>query len=336
MYWYKSCIVNRKKEIYIQTIILFLLNKDIYGDENAQMRLSVWQSFNTVYLDSAYYSNFNALDSLGPELIGSVDYLAGDSIIKVSLDTAFGNWLISDEDALVSQAAFQNHFKGLYIETENISGGKGGITLIDLLSSQSGMVLYYGNSEQDSLGFVFEINTQAARLAMFNHDYTTADESTKIKHLNDDIQDTVVYAQGMSGVYTKLSLPFLDVWKDSMPLAMNLAEFILELDDTSSFAIADYPPPRLYDLVVKTEDGAFTLPIDAQLGEDYSGGSLDSGFVHFRVTIQIQDYLEGINDQTDFYLFVRSQQTVPQRSIFKSPINSKNLRFKFTYTKVTE
>ncbi len=318
------------------SIILFLLKKDLYGDENAQMNLSVWHSFNTIYLDSAYYSNFNALDSLGPELIGSVDYLAGDSIIKVSLDTAFGNWLISDEDALVSQAAFQNHFKGLYIKSENISGGNGGITLIDVLSSQSGMVLYYGNSEQDSLGFVFEMNNQAARVAIFNHDYTTADESTKIQYLNDDIQDTVIYVQGMSGVYTKLSLPFLDVWKDSMPMAVNLAEFILELDDTSSFAIEDYPPPNLYDLVVKTEDGAFTLPIDAQLGEDYSGGKLDSGFVHFRVTIQIQDYLEGKNDQTDFYLFVRSQQTVPQRSIFKSPINSKNLQFRLTYTKMKE
>ncbi|RLD31358.1 MAG: hypothetical protein DRI73_08870, partial [Bacteroidetes bacterium] len=208
------------------SIILFLLKKDLYGDENAQMNLSVWHSFNTIYLDSAYYSNFNALDSLGPELIGSVDYLAGDSIIKVSLDTAFGNWLISDEDALVSQAAFQNHFKGLYIKSENISGGNGGITLIDVLSSQSGMVLYYGNSEQDSLGFVFEMNNQAARVAIFNHDYTTADESTKIQYLNDDIQDTVIYVQGMSGVYTKLSLPFLDVWKDSMPMAVNLAEFI--------------------------------------------------------------------------------------------------------------
>ncbi|MCD6598619.1 MAG: DUF4270 family protein [Bacteroidales bacterium] len=318
------------------SLFLYLLNMNTYGDENAPMKLNVWHSFRAIYIDSAYYSNFNIHTTPGAEIVGSVDYLAGDSIIKVSLDTAFGNWLISDKDALVSQAAFQDHFKGLYIESENISGGDGGIATLDVLSSQSGMVLYYGNSEQDSLGFVFEINTQAARVATFSHDYTTADELTKIQHLNDNIQDTVVYVQGVSGVYTKLELPFLDVWRDSMPLAVNIAEFIIELDDTSSFAIGDYPPPGFYDLVVKTEDGLFTLLEDTRYGEDYSGGRLDSAFVYFRVTNHIQNYLERLNDQSDFYLFVRSQQTVPQRSIFKSPINSKNLQFKFTYTRITE
>ncbi len=320
------------------SIFLFLLNHSTYGDEDAPMKLNVWQSLRTIFLDSAYYSNFNIHDTPGAEIIGSIDYLAGDSIIKISLDTDFGDWLISDSNALVSQAAFQDHFKGLYLESENTSDGEGGIALLDVLSSQSGMVIYYGNSEQDSLslGFVFEINTQAARVSTFSHDYTTADESTKIQHLNDDIQDTVIYVQGVSGAYTKLELPFLDVWRDSMPLAVNLAEFIIELDDTSSFAIGDYPPPGLYDLVVKTEDGYYTLLEDARYGDDYSGGQLDSAFVNFRVTNHIQDYLEGKNDQSDFYLFVRSQQTVPHRSIFKSPINSQNLRFKFTYTKVTE
>ncbi len=318
------------------SLFLILLKKDVYGDENSMMHLTVRQSFNTIFLDSTYYSNFNVHDSLGTEILGEVDYLAGDSIIRIALDTSFGNWLISDPDALVSQAAFQSHFKGLYLESENISGGEGGLTILDLLSANSFLAFYYSNNITDSLRFGFEINTQTARISIFEHDYTTADEATKIRHLNDGIQDTVIYAQGMSGVYTKISLPNFETWRDSMPMAINMAEFILELDDTTSIALEANPPANAYDLLLKDENGQFALPIDTQFGEDYSGGSLDTSTVHFRVTQHLQDYLEGKNDLTDFYLYVRSQKTVPNRTIFNSPSNSNKLKFRFIYTRMKE
>lgn len=320
----------------VDSIFLILMKKDVYGDENAMMHLTVRQSFNTIFLDSTYYSNYNVHDSLGTEILGSVDYLAGDSVIKIALDTSFGNWLISDPDALVSQAAFQSHFKGLYLESENISGGEGGITVVDLLSFGSGVAMFYSNNVTDSLRFEFEINSQTARISIFEHDYTTADEATKIHHLDDGIQDTVIYVQGMSGVFTKLSLPYFETWRDSMPMAINMAEFIIELNDTTTSALEGNPPADAYDLLLKDEEGKFSLPLDVTFGEDYSGGKLDTSTVHFRLTQHLQDYLEGNNDLSDFYLYVRSQQTVPNRTIFNSPLNSNKIKFRFVYTKIKD
>jgi len=298
------------------------------------MNMEVYQSFKTIYLDSMYYSNLNLSDSIGTVPLGVQSYTLVDSVIKVYLDPGFGDWLISDTSALVSQSEFQSHFKGFYVTSEELFVGSGGITIINLLSFGSKLELYYRNSETDSLSFDFEIDTYAAKVNLFEHDYSTADEATKIQHLNDHVEDSVVYVQGMAGTFTKLLIPNLSVWKDSMPLAVNHAEFVINMYDEFSNQV--FPSAEEFDMMVKNQDETYERPIDSYFGNEYFGGQLNDSIVKFTITTQIQDYLEDKNENNEFYLFVRHQEYKPNRSIFSSPINSNKLKFRFTYTRIKE
>lgn len=318
----------------VDSLILFFETNGLYGDSLAGMNMEVYQSFKTIYLDSMYYSNFNLSDSIGTVPLGVQNYTPVDSVIKVYLDPGFGDWLISDTSALVSQSAFQNHFKGFYVSSKETFAGSGGITRIDLLSLGSKLALYYRNSETDSLSYDFDINTYAARVNLFEHDFSTADEATKIQHLNDHVEDSVVYVQGIAGVYTKFALPYLSVWKDSMPLAVNHAEFVINIYDEFSNQV--FPSAEEFDLLIKNQEGNYERLIDSYFGDEYFGGQLNDSIVKFTVTTQIQDYLEDKKEQNEFYLLVKNQEYIPNRSVFTSPINSNRLKFRFTYTRIKE
>ena len=318
----------------VDSLILIFETNGLYGDSLTGMNMEVYQSFKTIYLDSMYYSNLNLSDSIGTVPLGVQSYTLVDSVIKVYLDPGFGDWLISDTSALVSQSEFQSHFKGFYVTSEELFVGSGGITIINLLSFGSKLELYYRNSETDSLSFDFEIDTYAAKVNLFEHDYSTADEATKIQHLNDHVEDSVVYVQGMAGTFTKLLIPNLSVWKDSMPLAVNHAEFVINMYDEFSNQV--FPSAEEFDMMVKNQDETYERPIDSYFGNEYFGGQLNDSIVKFTITTQIQDYLEDKNENNEFYLFVRHQEYKPNRSIFSSPINSNKLKFRFTYTRIKE
>ena len=119
-----------------------------------------------------------------------------------------------------------------------------------------------------------------------------------------------------------------------MPLAVNQAEIILSLYDTAS--IQELLPAEEYELLVKDEEGQFVRIFDNFLGANYFGGVLDDGEIRFNIATHLQDYLEGKNDQNEFYFFVRSQAFTSNRGILTSSLNSKNLKFKFTYTRLSE
>ncbi|MDX2444750.1 MAG: DUF4270 family protein [Bacteroidales bacterium] len=319
---------------HVDSLLFIIKPGGFYGDENSEFNLSVFQSKTRVYKDSAYYSNLNVTDSLDINSVGSTTYLPGDSLIKIYLNPTFGDWLISDTSALVSQSAFQDHFNGFYVSAEDYLGGTGAVTYIDLLSAETQIIMYYGNSEEDSLVYPFDINTTSARINLFDHNPSTADEAQKIHHLDDNIEDTISYVQGMAGVYTKLVLPFFETWRDSIPMAVNQAQIIISLYDTSS--TQDYLPANEYDLFVKNEDGQLNVIFDNYLGANYFGGTLEDGEISFNIATHLQDYLDGKTDENEFYLFVKSQAYIPNRSILTSSLNSKNLKFRLTYTRYSD
>ena len=322
------------ENVKVDSLIFIIKPYSFYGDETSEFTLNIYQSLTRIYQDSMYYSNMDVSDSIGINPVGTTNYLPGDSIIMAYLDPTFGEWLLSDTSALVSQSAFQDHFNGFYLTANEFFGGTGAITNMDMISAVTRVSLYYSNSEEDSLFYEFDINSSTAKINLFDHDLSTADDAFKINHLNDNIEDTVSYIQGIGGVYTKLTFPFCETWKDSMPLAVNQAEIILSLYDTSS--IQEFLPANEYDLLVKDEEGQFVRIFDNFLGASYFGGVLDDGEIRFNIATHLQDYLEDKNDQNEFYLFVKSQAFTPNRSILTSSLNSKNLKFKFTYTRLSE
>jgi len=317
------------------SLILYLEKVYSYGDSNATMNLEVRESFKRIYYDSTYYSNLNVTDSLGTTILGSTQVSITDTIIEIRLDPELGNKLLADTMALVDQAYFLNYFKGLHVSVESITGQGIHLTL-NLISTLSRLNLFYHNTT-DTLDFNYIINTSTARVGFFEHDYSTADPALAINHLDDHVQDSVVYVQGMGGVYTKIEFPFLDNWIDSMPLAMNHFEMVFPLSEDDPTTEA-YPYASSYGLYTMDEFGTFQRIYDSYYGQSYFGGIVENdSIVTFSITTHIQNYLEREIDNADLYFFVSNQNRTPNRSIFTTRIHQNNqMRVRFTYTNIRE
>ena len=323
------------EEPQADSVILFLEKVFSYGDSNTVMNVEVRESFKRIYYDSAYYSNLNVSDSLGSTLLGSKQVGITDTIIKIHLDPALGTKLLADSLAQVDQAYFLNYFKGLHVTVSSYTGNGMHLT-INLISVQSKLELYYHNTT-DTLDFNYIINTATARVGLYEHDYATADPALMINHLDDNIQDTVSYVQGMAGVYTKIEFPFLDAWIDSMPMAMNHFEMVFPLSEDDP-TVETYPYASRYGLYTRNEFGDFQRIFDSFYGEGYFGGFVENdSIVTFSITTHIQNYLEREIENADLYLFVADQNRTPNRSIFTTRMHQTNpMRVRFTFTSIRE
>lgn len=337
------------ENIVVDSVVLILVPDTVlmYGDPFTKLNLKVYELEKRLYLDSTYYSNLDVSDSISLDIKGSQDFLATDSIVKILLDNSLGEKLLSDTNALKSQEDFLNHFNGLYINANEIISGDGVISSINILDYRTRMNLYFSNSEEDSLYFTFIFNESSVRVNLFEHDKSTANPSYKINHINDDVQDTVIYVQGMAGVYSKITIPYLKNWADSMPLAVNKAELIIPLsvDDPTSLNV---PPPRSFEFLYMDEEGMLNTILDSYYSAEYFGGVLaeDDEFISFTITSHVQDYFDELSNtdtltsastKNEFYLRVQNPSFISNRIIFTSPTNVLNkMRFKLTYTKIKD
>ncbi len=330
----------------VDSVFLWLLpdSNYVYGDLNTMLNIKVYELYKRLYPDSIYYSNLDLSDSISLDSVGSQTYYPTDSIVKVVLSNALGQKILSDTNALKEQDKFLNHFKGFYIDANEIVSGNGAISSFNLLDNRSRLEIYFRDAS-DSLKFEFVISENTARLNLFKHDISTADPSYMISHLDDGIQDTVIYLQGMAGTYAKIRLPYLDAWTDSMPIAVNKAEFIIPLSDDDPEG--DNAPvfPDRYDMMFLNDQGKFEHVYDKYYSATYFGGELgeDDEFVRFNVTSHIQDYFEALSQgdtsssarKKEFYFMVRTPSLISKRGIFTSPANVSNkMRFRLLYTKI--
>jgi len=336
-----SAPLNTGDNVHVDSLVLFLIPAGHYGDENTEMKVRVYESFKKLYLDSIYYSNMDITDSIGINPVGEKNVQATDSAVKIYLDPLLGEKLLSDSVALQSQAGFLEHFKGLYLAPPEIVSGNGAIIRYDLLSFDSKLTVYYGNSVEDSLSYDFVLNSSCARVNLFKHDFTTADPGQKINHLDDGIQDTVIYVQGNSGVMSRIDVPYLNAWGDSLPMAVNKVELILKVSPDDSINQKTYPLPDQLNLLVKNPEGAFQFVADNNYGNDYFGGILQDNEYHFNLSSQVQYYLSldesarlNNNYLTQFYLIVNNGSYLSNRAVLTSALNTLNMQLRFTYTKI--
>ena len=139
---------------------------------------------------------------------------------------------------------------------------------------------------------------------------------------------------GMGGVYTLIDLSFLESWRDTMPVAINNAEIIVSLSAYDPFSEM-FPPPEKLELKTMNENNDFIFVIDAFLGDDYFDGKLDeeNGLYHFKITTQLQDFLEKTDDLT-VYLFVGDSNISPDRVVLSNGENSNKIQLKLTYSRL--
>lgn len=322
------------QEPVIDSLIVYLEITGSYGDTNSVMVINAHELKKDIYLDSAYYSNFNQEGLYYEDAVGSANYNASDTLIKIHLNNAFAGKIIDDSAALVSQEDFLQKFKGLYFTTDE-PAGNGALTSFNLLSPLSTIVLFYHYPSPDTLTLYYEfsISESSARINLYSHDFSTADPAYRISHLDDNIEDSVSYIQGLSGVYTKLKFPTFENWRqDSLPIAINKAELVIKLSSDDPYS-SEYTPPEYLDIKIRNEDGNFETVHDLVLGRYYFGGDLKEGVYTFNISDFFYKYLTGYYDDPTVYIFVNADYYRAGRVVLNGYNHSGKVGLKVTYTR---
>lgn len=249
----------------------------------------------------AYYSDTNVLHSSthvgmvtvtpNPLVVDSFFYDTAEgkvgftSQLRIKLNNSYGQLLLNQNTGLFSY----NTLKGLYITP--MDGvqlpGQGGILYLDPYLPGTGLDFYYKVGGKRQFVQVFQLGSSAASFVHFDHDYST----TAFYAGNKDsvLSPNVTYIQGMAGVKTQLSFPFLSNWKKLGPVIVNMAQVIVPVNVSATGS--DQPPPQAY-LIGDSAGHEFIIP-DQNLG---SYGGVYDGNNHqyiFNIARYIQQVLDG-------------------------------------------
>jgi hypothetical protein len=312
------------------SLVLTLLPDAFYGDSATKMILKVYRLAEDIFFESDYYSN------LIPEFDEATEYsdtiAVTDTLIRFMLDTAFFVPVLQDIDTVNDNAELRENFKGIYVTIDPVPvEGEGAILLLNLLSSDSKMTLYY-RTPTDTLKYDFLISSTSARVNMFSHDHSSGPSGPIDMDTTGTVDTTWIYVQGLAGTYARIDFPSLDDLNELGDLAINKAEITFKVFNYADTAV--YPPPDALTLYTLNEEDEYTILLDNQLGEEYFGGTLDEeeGEYSFTITNHIKDYLYGRIPHSSLYLFVGNQVTSPERVILFNNDSTNNIRFRIIYT----
>jgi hypothetical protein len=215
------------------------------------------------------------------------------------------------------------------------------------LSAQSTLSEYYNYITlfmHDANGpkeyyFVLDATNANARYNRYSHDLSTADSDKRIKHVNDNIKDTLSYLQYLNGVYTRINLPGLENLKnnpDYAKIAINKARLTIPVYFDGDNYVASKVPESLR-LRYKSKSGKrYDVP-DYYIDESHTffDGSLDSvkNVYTFNIPNFVQAYLKDATGSIKPELEVYQSTTGTKNVIFKANDNKTTAKFEFTYTK---
>ena len=345
---------NYKASASLDSIVLYMSYKKIYGDTVSSQTIKVFELANSINYETKYLSSRNIKDYASNEPIGSssfipkfrTDSLQRDTtlqIIRVRLNSAFGNRLLRiDSLEMTSNDKLLNVFKGLYISTSSLSR-KG--TLISIFNTKlttesvdtrPSIILYYHDPvlKRDTLGFAYRVTENSANVASYVHDYTLARFKPNIDKANN--LDSLIYIQPTGGIKSKVIVPSLSAWqhKDSANYAINKATLTFHVDTIMSDYRRYAMPSRLYLMAIDST-GTEVFPADSQLSSSYYGGFYNSvtATYSFNVTQHLQQLIAGTIKNQGFYLVPSDRNSSAQRVVLKGLGSAKPVQLNVTYTK---
>ena len=313
--------------------------------EKSMPWISIYKLNSDLALDTSYYSDFNV------ENYYSEDDLLVNTYLTPSRSNYFNftlpHWLadsLLNADSLnyVDNSAFQNYFKGLYLKVSQMDEG-GTVYYIDLDNSKSSLSLYYRHeTDTVSTEFNFGINTTCAKVNLFNHNY----ENANIIGIGDTIsQDSVIYLQSMSGLKSRIEIPYLNSWYDSINISgssniiINKAELTFYVQDEGTYSDQYAALSKLILKAINEDGSELFIPElweTTQTGYTYEGAIYDAeikGYT-FNIAKYFQSLITPETKDIGFYLLPASSSTNARRVVLKSGLNSNPISLKITYSKI--
>jgi hypothetical protein len=333
-----------KASAQIDSIVLRMYYKKIYGDTISTQTLNVYELTSGLNYNAKYLSSFNIKSFASADPIGTTSFIpkfrtdslktdTTQQLISLRLKNSFGNYLLGiDSLKMTDNDVFLNVFKGLYIGASPVNR-RG--TLVSINSSSSMIVLYYHDSQKDTLGFAYRVTGNSANVSGYVHDYTRAAFYPNLDKENNS--DSLIYIQPTGGIKSKILVPSLSLWKDSVKYAINKATLTFHVDTILS-DYRRYPMPSRIYLKVITDTGEEEFPSDSQLSSNYYGGFYDhtTATYSFNVTQHLQQLIDGTIKNNGFYLVQSERNTSAQRVVLKGQGSFKPVELNIAYTRYKE
>ena len=346
----------------LDSVVLTLAYADFYGDTLTPMQFEVFQTEETVFIDSNYYTNDHL--NLGRKLYpvvrgGSVPFSLvkpKDSVLvsgakraphlRLRLDNDFGNsFLTGASSNFINNEVFISFFKGIHVRANpsfaNETGG-GVIASFNLLAGMSKLTFYYTNDgDTTKRNANFEINSSCPRFNRYEHDYSTA----QFGNVFPVPGNNKLYIQSMAGVKVRLKFPDLKNLTSSGPVSVNKAELIIPVIENSNYK-------NHQNLLVFGVDSAGAEALIPDLlfeTENYYGGSYSPVNKQYSFTISryVQRVLSGripidfgLSLSSSFYDLTGGKATgLDPKNAFRTIIPGtsspgEKIRLKLTYSKL--
>ncbi|WP_297088676.1 DUF4270 domain-containing protein [uncultured Draconibacterium sp.] len=346
----------------VDSVRLYIFYRNVYGDTLTQQHIKVYEL--ETYLDpDAEYTQDIDLKSMASDVplaefdftpkveLDSATQDTNFQMLTIPLDNSLGEKLVyADSLDLINNDVFLQYFKGLFIESEDVSGKGALITLHTMATSTfqgSALLVYYNNDENmdleegespDTLSRAFLITDYSARISGIEHDYTG---TPFFDHLDqEDVEDDVVYVQPTGGLKSRITISGLENWKDSTNMGINKAEIVFHVDTVKS-DIHNYPPPSQLMFTFVAPDEEEYRPIDYFFNPVFYGGYLDTSdySYSFNITQHVQRIIDVTDPEDDdfvgnqgFFLTTGRRVDIANRVVMKSAKND-GVEMRITYSK---
>lgn len=259
--------------------------------------------------------------------------------LRLKLDISLAqDFLDQPAETYASDTSFLNYFYGLYLKP---IVGTSGMISFNPNNSNAGIFLYYKNAEGSPRQFQFEVGPGSILYERFEHDYTG---SPVEPFINEETADgEVAFVQGMTGVGTRIEIPYID---DLKGMAVNKAELEVYVKTLDNDAPASYPP--LDDLILTyNNNGNLALVRDLAIADDpvspltkqgNFGGVLTPGengqpsVYRMNISAHLQDIINGTRPNVIYLAAYRRTQHAGRVAIYgpKDPIYGLKINVAFT------
>ncbi len=331
------------------SIVFFFYYRTVYGDTSTVQRIRVFELNQSIDPDATYYSTDDLSTYAASTPLAEFDFkpqvtldsLRKDTLYqlgKVKLDISLAEKLLSaDSLNMINNEVFLNYFKGLYFQPQRSSQG-GAIVSLELIPTSafqgSALVLYYHNDTDTLASNAYFVTDFSARVNTYRHDYSP---TAFYQQLNKEtVVDSLIYVQSTGGLKSKVYLPGIENWRDSINIAINKAELVFQVDTTLS-DYKKYPLPDQLFLTFIDDNGQERLPSDYSFYPIYYGGFLLSDFTYrFNITQHMQSIIKNQTNNNGFFLTTVYKNNQMRRAVLKGANSDHGIRFVVTYSKLLQ
>lgn len=339
----------------LDSVVLTLHTAFAYGDTMAPLRFEVYELSEDLAAGTIYYAS-NTTEHNGENLVqnsnvsyfvkpGSSVIINGDELsphIRVRLKNEFGQRFIDEAGSWYTDDDVKDAFRGLSI-TATSNHANGCIFSSSMVSSMTGLVIYYHNDLDDGLNYTFTPSDNGVIYNNFNHfNYADAAQDLRRQIIGQDQSNAqTLYLQAMGGVKAKIRFPYISQKFASLNkhVVINRAELVISNCFPNELIFTR--PANLTVQGVK-KDGTLTyIPDDESVNPSgFFGGTYDVEKAEYRIRITnyIQNLVLDKGDYADYlYLIVKGSGIRGNRLVFygsnpNAGFEGKQLRLEIAYT----